>query len=437
MTELDAIIQHLNSAYDRPIRDPVWHHVYLSEPLVTLVSRPEMLKLTRIKQLGPSYLVYPGATHTRLNHSIGVFHLARRIIQKLVFSASCPSLTLIGVKSFLTAALLHDLGHFPYTHSLKELSLEEHEHLAALAIRGTDLGSYIRDTVGADPDMVASIIDEERIAPEGTELTLYRSILSGALDPDKLDYLNRDAYFCGVPYGLQDVDFVIDQLEPLPDYRLALKREGIQAVETILFSKYLMYRAVYWHKTVRVATAMIKKGLYLSLRDRYIMPDALYGLDDESFVRVMQESGSPSAEIIGDVSMRRFHKVLYDIPFDAENAAITELSDMGARTRLEADLAREMTGMLGVTVDETDVIIDIPERVSFEVEMPITERGRIQDFPDAGSVFTTDVVREFTASLRRVRVMCRAHDGLTTEKTAPLFASAFGQTRADQSGFQV
>lgn len=406
----------------------MWKHVYLSKPLVDLISRPEMLKLTKIRQLGPSYLVYPGATHTRLNHSIGVFHLAKRMIHKIVLSPASPALTLCGVKSFLSAALLHDLGHFPYTHSLKELSLQEHEQLAATAITGTDLGIHLREAIGADPDMVACIIDEDRAisgmdSARRSEIKLYRSILSGALDPDKLDYLNRDAYFCGVPYGLQDVDFVIDQLEPLPDYRLALRPEGIQAVETILFSKYLMYRAVYWHKTVRVATAMIKKGLYMSLRDGHIRAEDLYDLDDESFVRAMSESASPAGTLVHDVSMRKLHKVLHEMPYDDDNDGIRALTDLEKRTEFETELAHRLSGKLGAHVDEADIVIDIPERVSFEVDMPISNSHGVMTFPDSASVFTEDVIREFTATLRRVRVMCRVRPGLDASTVESTFRS--------------
>ncbi len=406
----------------------MWKHVYLSKPLVDLLGHPEMLKLTKIRQLGPSYLVYPGATHTRLNHSIGVFHLAKRMIHKIVLSPSCPALTLCGVKSFLAAALLHDLGHFPYTHSLKELSLKEHEQLAASTITRTDLAAHLRNEIGTDPDMVACIIDEDR-SVEGMsrtrhdEIKLYRSILSGALDPDKLDYLNRDAYFCGVPYGLQDVDFVIDQIEPLPDYRLALRPEGIQAVETILFSKYLMYRAVYWHKTVRVATAMIKKGLYMSLRDGHIHAEDLYNLDDESFIRAMSDSGSPAGTLVQDVSMRRLHKVLLDMPYDEWNDRLRALTDLKQRTAFEAELASRVAVKLGVSVGEADIVIDIPEQVSFEVDMPISDSGAVSSYPDSASVFTEEVIREFTATLRRVRLMCRAAPGLDTATVKSTFRS--------------
>ncbi|MFQ3620254.1 MAG: HD domain-containing protein, partial [Spirochaetales bacterium] len=127
----ESIIHHLDRDYTEPIRDPLWKHIYLSPPLMAIVASSPFQKLYRIKQLGIAHLVYPGATHSRFVHSLGVFHLAKRMIRGIISSEMAPPLTLEGVKAFLAAALLHDIGHFPFTHSLKELPLREHESLTA------------------------------------------------------------------------------------------------------------------------------------------------------------------------------------------------------------------------------------------------------------------------------------------------------------------
>ncbi len=123
----NPIIQHLDQDYTEPIRDPLWKHIYLSPQMMAVVASEPFQKLYRIKQLGITHLVYPGATHTRFVHSLGVFHLAKRMLRGLLSSEHAPTLSLEGVKAFLCAALLHDIGHFPFTHSLKELPLREHE----------------------------------------------------------------------------------------------------------------------------------------------------------------------------------------------------------------------------------------------------------------------------------------------------------------------
>ena len=151
--------------------------------------------------------------------------------------------------------------------SLKELPLKEHEVLTGEIILSKELYNPIKEELGVPPEMVAAIIDKN--LPDGgdEQIVLFRNLLSGVLDPDKLDYLTRDAYFCGVPYGIQDVDFIISRIKPYKKSGLAVDSQGLPAVENLLFSKYLMYKTVYWHKTVRVATAMIKKAIISGLTE--------------------------------------------------------------------------------------------------------------------------------------------------------------------------
>ncbi|MFW5995134.1 MAG: HD domain-containing protein [Spirochaetia bacterium] len=405
MSTNERILTHLHTEYTRPVRDPLWKHIYLSDGLLSLLDTVEFQQLHHIKQLGPSYLLYPGATHTRFNHSIGVFHIARLMITALVAKPDCPPLSLEGVKAFLAASLLHDLGHFPYAHSLKELPLKPHERLAAEQIVSGPFAKRISAALGSDPHMVAAIIDETGEGRSERETAFYRSILSGTLDPDKLDYLNRDAYFCGVPYGIQDVDFAVSHIVPTADYRLALDTDGISAVENILFSKYLMYRAVYWHRTVRVATAMIKKALYLGLARGAIETPELYGLDDELFFSRFTAARAREFSLIEDVAARRLYKTVLEMPFQAGDTHLASLTGLPARTSVETQLAEEFSLRTGHAVSASEVIIDVPEAVSFELSMPIYHAGSVIDYPDTETVFTPEVIADFTDTLRRIRVM--------------------------------
>lgn len=400
MTSPD-IIRHLEDAYTSPIRDPLWSHIYLSPELLAIINTDVFQQLSRIKQLGPTFLVYPGATHTRLNHSLGVFHIARRIISRLVRHSEAPPLSLDGVKSYLAAALLHDVGHFPYTHSFKSLPLAEHEHLTGELVQEGELARLIRDGLRVDPSMVARIVDESMDDGGHPEVGLYRSLLSGSLDPDKLDYLNRDAYFCGVPYGLQDIDFALSRLVPVGYEGVGLEESGVSAVENILFSKYLMYRSVYWHRTVRVATAMIKKAVHQGLRDEIIRPQDLYGLDDELFLERFAHHPYPPFELIAQVGSRHLLKPVTDISFDPQDPSHQKLTSMATREHLERELASHLR------LPEYQVIIDLPDPVSFEAHFPIFVDGEAQPFARK-SVFSADVVRRFTETIRRVRLMVPA-----------------------------
>ncbi len=408
MNTKDAIIWHLDREYTEPVRDPLWKHIYLSPGLMGVMDSPNFQQLHRIKQLGPSYLVYPGATHTRLNHSLGVFHIARRVIRALIGFDGCMDLSLEGVKAFLCAALLHDVGHFPFTHSLKDLPLLDHEELTGHSILSSPLREIIRERVGTDPELVAAIVDLSKPDGGNEEVMFFRHILSGTLDPDKLDYLNRDAYFCGVPYGIQDIDYAISRMRPHGNAGIAIEETGSSAVEHILFSKYLMYRAVYWHRTVRVATAMIKKALFLGLQENIIRPEQLYGLDDELFFSRLSGTTFAPFDLITRVPNRQLHRVVWETPYHDDNPAHAMIMDLEVRTALEARIAQRMSAH-GLSAVPSDVIIDIPEGVSFEVTIPIAKEDGITDYMESGTVFTRQVVEDFTRTLRRVRLIVAPH----------------------------
>jgi len=384
----------LTEEYTHPVRDVLWGHIYLTEKLADLISSAPFIRLSNIFQLGPVYLTYPGATHTRASHSIGVYHLGRRLLQNLA-ERGADWLTTEGVKSFLAACLLHDLGHFPYTHSLKELPLSSHESLTGDIIRKEPMKSLVGQT-GADPLFTAAIIDRE-IDSSGTELLFYRKLLSGALDPDKLDYLNRDARYCGVPYGAQDVDFILSKLNPDKERGVNIDSRLIPNVEAVLFSKYLMYRTVYWHHQVRSATAMVKKALINSLESGKITGEDLYNLDDRGlFTLLAEKTGSPLIEAVRE---GRIFAQAAEIPI--KNVNLDALRSINSRAELEEKLAAEVS-KTWEKLGKNDLIIDIPEPVSFETGLFVVDEGR--NFSESSSAFKTEMVDSLIKTLYTVRV---------------------------------
>ena len=402
------IIRHLSEDYTVPVRDPLWKHIYLSPGLRKITYHPEFQKLGRIKQLGPASLVYPGATHTRLNHSLGVFYLSRRILKSILFSEGCPGyLTLKGVKSFLCASMLHDIGHFPHAHSFMELPLKDHEDLSGKIIRDSGIGEIIESEIGGSTELTAAIVDTSIPAKKNRELIFFRNILSGVLDPDKLDYLNRDAYFCGVPYGMQDIDFVISQIRPT-DSGIGLTAKGLTAVENILFSKYLMYKTVYWHVDVRISTALVKKAVSLGLSGGFLNPVELYGMDDDTFFRKMTETPEDIASLIRESETPRNYTIISQTPFDDKNALHRDLMDLDLRHKHEERLAGMIESRYPGLLPKNHLVIDIPSKISFEVDLPILTKQGIIPFTDAGSVFSKPVVQGFTETLRHIRVIVPA-----------------------------
>jgi HD superfamily phosphohydrolase len=406
---MQRIIQHLEEDYPHPIRDPIWKHIYLSDALLKITSLKVFQELNDIKQLGPAYLVYPGATHTRLNHSLGTFHVAKQIIRSVIKRENNSShFALEEVKAFLCAALLHDLGHYPFAHALKNLDVERHEALTARLISENPLAKIISTELGVDPELVAAIIDTDLKYKSSTHLKFFRRLLSGVLDPDKLDYLNRDAYYCGVPYGVQDVAFFLSEIIPSPGQGIALRIKGLTAVEAILFSKYLMYKTVYWHKTVRIATAMIKKALVLGLSNGIIKKQDLYGLTDHGFYIKIADCHYKPFTLISNVIIRKLYKRVYSVPFDANNPSHKKLEKLNICRDCEAELAQRMSKKIGRTVEEDEIIIDIPESISFEIDFPLydEEHKKYVPFKQSKSVFTEKTVTGFTESLRCISVIC-------------------------------
>jgi HD superfamily phosphohydrolase len=411
-------MRFLASDFTEPIRDPLWGNIFLSPALERLASSAPFAKLGRIKQLGPAFLVYPGATHTRRAHSIGVLHMARRLAWALAVKGQLDFCTREGIQSYFVAALCHDLGHFPYAHSLKELPLAQHEALTARELLSGPLRHFVLEA-GADPEVAAAIVDRDLPRDGDREIRFFRSLLSGVLDPDKLDYLNRDAFYCGVPYGLQDSDFILQRVAVGPGEVLAIEERGLMSVEGLLFSKYLMYRSVYWHKGVRSATAMIKKAVLLALNEGVLRAEDLYGLDDDGFyakLRAIPFAPFALAEAVFD---GRTYSTVLDIAFDDEAESHRRLLDLGSRLAAEEALASE------AGLGSLDLVIDLPEGVSFETDLSVVgekahrdrglsagrrlaNEGSAIPFPDSPTVFKPPVVAGFARALRRLRVFAKS-----------------------------
>jgi HD superfamily phosphohydrolase len=402
------LLSSLTRGFDEAVRDPVWGDIPFDQAFLALANSSAFVQLDGIRQLGPVSLVFPGATHTRRSHSIGVFHVARRQLMALLERGQADFTSRLGLRSFMVAALCHDLGHYPFAHSLKELPLARHETLAAELLATEPLRSLAGDC-GADPDLAAAIIDGDRGKSEDSrETVFFRSLLSGVMDPDKIDYLTRDAFFCGVPYGVQDADFILRRILVGSGDRLGVDERGVMSVESVLFAKYLMYRSVYWHRRVRSATAMIRKAVILALDSGTMVPEELYGLDDRGFLSLMAGSSLPAAKLAVDALAGETFTLAAECPFDPENPMHTDLLELDRRLEAETTLA-SAAGVSGL-----DLVVDIPESISFETDMPVVGPEGERPFSETTTVFKPETIHGFSGTLRRVRVFCRG-------RTGPLF----------------
>ena len=219
-----------------------------------LVNTPEFQRLRRIRQLGLTNLVYQGAEHTRFAHSIGVMHLTGRILDQIAKHQEITDEERVWTRA---AALLHDLGHGPFSHAAEMLLGVSHESWTRRIILEphTEVNRVLRDY---HPDMPRLVVD---CLDHGCEKRFLASVISGQVDADRLDYLLRDSTMTGVKYGVFDLERLILGLEVQRDSRMdtvIMGVKGFHPTEAYLLARYHMYRQVYFHKTVWSAQSMLQ-----------------------------------------------------------------------------------------------------------------------------------------------------------------------------------
>ena len=322
------------------VRDSIHGLIEVSEDEIKLINTKVFQRLRRIRQLAMAFLVYPGALHTRFDHSIGVMHIAGRICTELQKEKS-NKVTDADIKLVRIAALLHDVGHGPFSH-VSEALLERyasedplmvekrekiHEQITVDIIR-TD--SEIADILSSDEcDFVIDMI-------QGKETSDWRrDIVSSELDADKMDYLLRDSYFAGVKYGEYDLEKLIESCRvnvAHPNTSLAISSEGIYALEQLLLARYHMTQQVYWHKVSLISNEMIIRGITLAINEGNADMTKLYRYEKENFLQnylnyydekvidILKSHGSGKApEVFKRLYNRYLFKMVTELPLKSEN----------------------------------------------------------------------------------------------------------------------
>ncbi|GGJ83049.1 hypothetical protein GCM10007063_01920 [Lentibacillus kapialis] len=239
---------------EKVFKDPVHRYVHVQDRVIwDLIAAPEFQRLRRIKQLGTSYLTFHGAEHSRFNHSLGVYEIVRRIIGNFEDRDDWND----GERLLcLCAALLHDLGHGPFSHSFEKVFKLDHEHFTQQIILGdTHVHTILERVESGFSQKVADVIDKTY------EDKLVVSLISSQIDADRMDYLQRDAYFTGVSYGHFDMERILRVMRPIED-QVVIKSSGMHAVEDYIMSRYQMYWQVYFHPVTRSAEVILSKILH-------------------------------------------------------------------------------------------------------------------------------------------------------------------------------
>ena len=240
---------------EKVFKDPVHRYVHVRDRVIwDLIGTKEFQRLRRIKQLGTTYLTFHGAEHSRFSHSLGVYEIIRRIVDD-VFEGR-PQWNHDERLLTLCAALLHDLGHGPFSHSFEKVFQLDHEQFTQAIILGDTEVHTVLHRVDADfPKKVAEVIAKTY------KNKLVVSLISSQIDADRMDYLQRDAYFTGVSYGHFDMERILRVMRPREE-QVVIKKSGMHAVEDYIMSRYQMYWQVYFHPVTRSAEVILTKILH-------------------------------------------------------------------------------------------------------------------------------------------------------------------------------
>lgn len=326
---------------EKVFKDPVHRYIHVRDKVIwDLIGTKEFQRLRRIKQLGTTYLTFHGAEHSRFNHSLGVYEIIRRIIDDVFVGREHwdHSERLLC----LCAALLHDLGHGPFSHSFEKVFQLDHEDFTQAIILGdTEVNKVLRRVSADFPKKVAEVI--AKTYPN----KLVVSLISSQIDADRMDYLLRDAYYTGVSYGNFDMERILRVMRPRED-QVVIKRSGMHAVEDYIMSRYQMYWQVYFHPVTRSAEVILTKILHRAKKlyeDGYnfqTKPVHFYSLfagnvdlqdylklDEAVILFYFQQWQDERDEILSDLCRRFVNRHLFKyVEFNPTNEQMTKLIEL-------------------------------------------------------------------------------------------------------------
>jgi len=366
------------------VRIPPGVTVPLTDRVRALLDTAEMRRLSRVSQLGLVSLVYPGAVHSRLEHSLGVYRRALEFLARLKHDPRFVAVVdEADAAAFVVAALVHDIGHWPFCHPIEDAGLPgfpRHESLVRDILAHGEPAAVLAGSWGVDPDRVAALITGSGAAGDPAGRILH-SLLSGPIDVDKMDYLGRDSLHAGVPYGRHfDEERLLSSLcLDEAGTALAITDKGRTAAEMLVFARYVMFSEVYWHHAVRSATAMLQRAVWI-LRDA-IDPVRVVRLDDRGFIDALGvlSAGTPAAPLVEGLfgSRRQLFKRVASYDALRQPAIHHSLAGRSSadKVAIAGRLAAALASRTGIPLATDDLLIDAPP-VEREVEFRLTVRDR-------------------------------------------------------------
>lgn len=358
------------------VRDSLYDLMPLSAEAARILATPVFLRLEGIQQLGFVSKVWPGARHTRFEHSLGVMHLMGDALARLTErGAPIDDET---ARTAIAAALLHDIGHYPFSHAIEELGppVSSHEEVGRQLILEGSIADILREDWRVDPARVGRLIEPDG-APLSSGDLLVRGLLSGPLDVDKLDYLPRDARACHVPYGGVDTARLLDALrvvEAEGTLRVGIDgNKGISPLHSLINARQEMFDNVYWHHTNRACMAMLLRAVQDAVLAGMPAGELTRHTDTSLLTRLSQpDMPETTVALVERLRTRDLYKRAVEI-----SARAGELyrylgalfHDQSRRRCVELAMAQTLHHETGLEIGEADILIDIPkpERWSTEV----------------------------------------------------------------------
>lgn len=380
-----------------------------------IIDTEEFQRLGRVRQLGFVSLVYPGAVHNRFEHSLGAYRFCllylRQLLREPDFSEQVDQRL---IDTVIVASLLHDLGHYPYCHPVEDLGdsrIAEHESLATRSLTAGPIADLLAREWACSGDDVVSLLTKSGASPGER---LVRSLLSGPIDVDKMDYLYRDSLHAGVPYGRNfDSGRLIGALcLNRSKNGLAITSKGKTAAELMVFARYVMFSEVYWHHAVRSATAMFQR-LFFECLERLAL-SRIYASDELNFLPLLQR-GALEEPYLAELFLDLFgqQRRLYKRWDQLSSVRHGELFQRIARrpfpwlVQLSSYLSQRLGGMLGRQIPETSVLVDAPPvnlEVQFDVDVFDARSAEYLRLRDLSPVTAVLADQQFDNLVKQIRV---------------------------------
>jgi hypothetical protein len=336
------------------ISDPIHGYVYLSEVERSVIDTYVFQRLRRIRQLAGAYLTYPSAQHSRFEHSLGTMHVAGSAGNVLVNKGYLDE---DEVQILRLAALLHDIGHGPFSHLFEEVMAERtnvtHEDIGRKIIQQTE----IKDILAKHGFNVKSI---SKLSFGESRVSFLNEIIAGGLSADIMDYLQRDSYFTGAEYGKIDAERIISSFE-VHNNRLALDKAALYSFEAMMIARYEMFKAVYFHKTVRSAEVMMLRSMMLADIELHLTDTSLENYleltDDATMVKLIalepkNEQCKLAAKLARDYRDRKLLKCVFEKILHKSDSIVRRIFSK----KMLKSMTEEIAGSAGV--DPNHVYID-------------------------------------------------------------------------------